>query len=269
MTERYEVLVGLLNLRAEPNGAILAQLPRAAELDAAGPPVVDAGQVTWLAVKPAGGSVTGYVCERFVARLDARGQDGPEPSGTTLEVTEERLRLLAPNSKPWITSALAASFPAVGGPFGILDNPRRLCHFLAQAAHESAGFRTLEEYGGPSYWRRYEGRADLGNTQAGDGVRYHGRGIFQLTGRANYRAMAGKITMPLEDDPDHVADPGVSLRTACEYWKARRLEAAADANDIVEVTRRVNGGRNGLTERQTYFRRAWSIWGVPGEPPGI
>ena len=169
--------------------------------------------------------------------------------------------MLTPTAKPWIIRSLTASFAAVVEPYGILANPRRLCHFLAQAAHESAGFRTLEEFGGATYWSRYEGRADLGNTNSGDGVRYHGRGIFQLTGRANYRSMGGKISVGLEDEPHLAAEGDVSLRTACEYWKSRRLEVPADSNDIREVTRRINGGFNGLADRQTYFRRAWSILG--------
>jgi predicted chitinase len=154
-------------------------------------------------------------------------------------------------------------------PVGNLADPRRLGLFRAQAADESAGFRTLEEYGGEPYWRRYEGRADLGNTNAGDGVLFHGRGIFQLTGRANYRAMGSRISMELEDDPHLAAEGDVSLRTACEYWKKRRLEALADSNDIHELTRRINGGYNGLAERQAYFRRAWSIWGDKGQPSGL
>ena len=265
--ERYEVLAGLLNLRDHPNGAILAKLSRGAELVATGAVVADAAMEPWLPVNLPGTKIMGYVCERFVARLHALGQDGPDASGSAMAVTEARLRLLAPTAKVWITSALATHFATVAASYGILKSPRRLCHFLAQAAHESDGFQTLEEYGGNAYWRRYEGRADLGNTQPGDGILYHGRGIFQLTGRANYRSMGGRISMGLEDDPHHVAEPDISLRTACEYWATRRLEVPADVNDIVELTRRVNGGTNGLAERQTYFRRAWSIWGEPGQRP--
>ena len=169
-------------------------------------------------------------------------------------MTKEQLLTLAPTAKAWIVTGLAANFSTIAEPYGILESPRRLCHFLAQAAHESAGFRTLEEYGGQPYWSRYEGRLDLGNNCAGDGVLYHGRGIFQLTGRANYRAMGTKISLGLEDDPHLAGEGDVSLRTACEYWKARRLQNPADSNDITEVTRRINGGFNGLAERKLYFR---------------
>lgn len=266
MADVYEVLVGSLNLRAAPGGQILTSLPRATQLAENGPPQV-VGDVTWLAVL-APGSVPGFVSAQYVASMTARGQEGPSatPDG---RVTDAHLRTLTPTAKPWIVASLTTSFAEVVGPYGILANPRRLCHFLAQAAHESAGFRTLEEFGGATYWSRYEGRHDLGNTISGDGIRYHGRGIFQLTGRANYRSMGGKISLALEDDPELAGEGDVSLRTACEYWRSRRIEAAADANDIREVTRRINGGFNGLADRQAYYRRAWSIWGDPGQPSGI
>jgi putative chitinase len=262
----YEVLAGSLNLRAAPGGQILKTLPRATQLGANGQPQTIDG-VTWLPVL-APGSVPGFVRAQYVALVTARGQEGPlaTPSG---EVTEARLRELTPTAKAWILASVTTSFADVVGPYGILANPRRLCHFLAQAAHESAGFRTLEEFGGATYWSRYEGRADLGNTNSGDAVRYHGRGIFQLTGRANYRSMGGRISLALEDEPHLAAEGDVSLRTACEYWKSRRIDVPADSNDIREVTRRINGGFNGLAERKTYYRRAWSIWGESGQPAGV
>jgi putative chitinase len=265
----YEVLAGLLNLRAQPGGQILTTLPRASQVIEIGPSVTEASGVTWRnvqALRP--GSPSGFVSSEYIAPVNALGQATAGASNDG-DVTPERLRMLTPTAKPWIIGSLARSFAAVVAPYGILVNPRRLCHFLAQAAHESAGFRTLEEFGGAVYWSRYEGRTDLGNTNDGDGVRYHGRGIFQLTGRANYRAMGGKIGLGLEDEPHLAAEGDVSLRTACEYWASRRIEIPADANDIREVTRRINGGFNGLADRQTYFRRAWSIWGVRDEPAGV
>ena len=269
MANIYEVLAGSLNLREQPGGRILTTLPRATQVTEVGPSRFDASNVTWLEVQALSpGSPSGFVSAQYLARVNALGQEGPDPTDTP-DVTADRLRMLTPTAKPWIISSLTASFAPVVEPYGILASPRRLCHFLAQAAHESAGFRTLEEFGGATYWSRYEGRADLGNTLSGDGVRYHGRGIFQLTGRANYRSMGGTISVGLEDEPHLAAEGDVSLRTACEYWRSRRLDVPADANDIREVTRRINGGFNGLADRQTYFRRAWSIWGVQGQPADI
>lgn len=266
MKNIFEVLVGALNVRESPGGAILTTLSRASRLEEKDDPYVGSDNVRWLAVTLLPHrSVSGYVCERYVSKLNAVGQAGPDAT-RELEVTAARLLMLSPTAKLWIVNALSAEFSDVTSRYGILATARRLCHFLAQAAHETAGLRTLEEFGGPSYWNRYEGRADLGNTQPGDGIRYHGRGIFQLTGRSNYRAIGTRIGKQLEDDPDLAGNGDISLLTACEYWKARKIEEAADGNDINEVTRRINGGHNGLAERQMYFRRAWSIWGQDGEP---
>ena len=195
------------------------------------------------------------------------------------DVTDDRLRMLTPTAKPWILAALTDNFAAVVGPYGILASQRRLCHFLAQAAHESAGFRTLEEFGGATYWSRYEGRTDLGNTNSGDGVRYHGRGIFQLTGRANYRAMGGKISVGLEDEPHLAAEGDVSLRTACEVLEIttarrpgrqqrhqgsdppnqRRVQRAGGSPDLFP-TRLVDLGRS----RSAGRRLTWNVGRLSG-----
>ncbi|HEU0097416.1 MAG TPA: peptidoglycan-binding protein [Allosphingosinicella sp.] len=137
-----------------------------------------------------------------------------------------------------------------------IDTPLRIAHFLAQCAHESDGFCTTEEY---ASGRAYEGRRDLGNNQKGDGPRYKGRGLFQLTGRANYRAYGPKVGIPdLVDRPERAADPAVSLLIACEYWKERRggLNRFADQDDIVTITKAINGGTNGLDDRRRYLARA-------------
>jgi putative chitinase len=133
----------------------------------------------------------------------------------------------------------------------------RISIFLAQACHETAGFATLEEYGGAKWFARYDGREDLGNTEPGDGARYHGRGIFMLTGRANYRQFGWKINADLEKHPERAAEPALSVRIALEYWKDRGLNALADKRDFLEVTRRINGGWNGLDHRMTLWGRAW------------
>ena len=180
-------------------------------------------------------------------------------SRPTLAVTAERLRAMAPKAKPDIVAGLTRDFDRLARENGVTTR-LRLCHFLAQAAHESDGFRTLEEYGGPAYFLRYEGRADLGNTQAGDGLRYHGRGIFQLTGRANYRRFGQIIGDDLENDPQRAKEPAISLSVAFAYWRERRIDSAADADDVAAVTKLINGGRNGLAERARYLDKAKAIW---------
>ncbi|MDP3255771.1 MAG: glycoside hydrolase family 19 protein [Bosea sp. (in: a-proteobacteria)] len=176
-----------------------------------------------------------------------------------LSVTTERLLRLAPVGRSAIVEGVAAGFDRSAAAAGIITRVR-LCHFLAQAAHETDRFRTLEEYGGPAYFARYDGRRDLGNTQAGDGARYRGRGIFQLTGRANYRRYGVLIGLDLEAAPERAKEPAVSLAIAFAYWRDRGCNAAADADDIVAVTRLINGGRNGLAQRAQLLALAKTIW---------
>lgn len=140
-----------------------------------------------------------------------------------------------------------------------IDTPLRASHFLAQACHESAHFRTLHEYASGA---AYEGRKDLGNVYAGDGVRYKGRGIFQLTGRANYRAYGALLGLDLENNPELAADPEISVRVACEYWKHKGLNGWADRDDLNEITRRINGGYNGLSDRAACLARAKQALGT-------
>jgi len=178
---------------------------------------------------------------------------------TLLSVTAERLRRLVPSGKPDIVAGVAAGFDGLAATAG-LTTRLRICHFLAQAAHETDRFRTLEEYGGQSYFARYEGRRDLGNIVAGDGARFHGRGIVQLTGRANYRRFGLAVGVDLEREPERAKEPEISLRVAFAYWRERGCNAAADADEIVRVTTLVNGGRNGLAERTRLLAAAKGIW---------
>lgn len=129
----------------------------------------------------------------------------------------------------------------------------RIAHFLGQTCHESAGFRTTEEF---ATGDAYEGRRDLGNTQKGDGRRYKGRGLLQLTGRANYREYGKVLKVDLENNPERAAEPVLSLRIACEYWKSRKINAACDRDDLITVTRLINGGTNGLEDRRGNTSRA-------------
>jgi putative chitinase len=174
-------------------------------------------------------------------------------------VTAERLLRLAPAARPAIVDGIATAFDRLASDAGITTS-LRLCHFLAQAAHETDGFRTLEEYGGPAYFARYDGRRDLGNTQTGDGARYHGRGIFQLTGRFNYRRYGGLVGIDLEAAPERAKEPAVSLAIAFAYWRDRGINTAADADDIAAVTKLINGGRNGLAARTRLLAVAKTIW---------
>jgi len=129
----------------------------------------------------------------------------------------------------------------------------RIAHFMGQVTHESAGFRTTEEFASGV---AYEGREDLGNIHAGDGKRYKGRGLIQLTGRTNYKKIGKIIGLPLEDNPELAAEPVTSLKIACEYWKTKRINSAADQDDLIKATTLVNGGLNGLEDRRIYLQKA-------------
>jgi putative chitinase len=137
-----------------------------------------------------------------------------------------------------------------------IDTRLRIAHFLAQTCHESAGFRTTEEF---ASGEAYEGRADLGNTRSGDGVRYKGRGLIQLTGRANYRSVGRALGIDLERNPALAAEPRLSLRIACEYWRSRNVNALCDRDDLIAVTRSINGGLNGLDDRRSLTTKAKAV----------
>ncbi|MEO0624731.1 MAG: peptidoglycan-binding protein [Pseudomonadota bacterium] len=134
-----------------------------------------------------------------------------------------------------------------------INTPLRIAHFLAQIAHESAGFRTTEEFASGA---AYEGRLDLGNTEKGDGKRFKGRGLIQLTGRANYKTFGDRMGIDLIANPETAAEPALSLRIACEYWADREINGPADRDDLITVTRRINGGLNGLEDRRNRLRKA-------------
>lgn len=129
----------------------------------------------------------------------------------------------------------------------------RVAHFLAQICEESAGLRTTEEF---ADGRQYEGRLDLGNTSPGDGPRFKGRGLLQLTGRANYKTYGDLLGLDLVDQPQTAADPPTSLLIACLYWKQHDINPLCDADNLPAVTRKVNGGLNGLEVRAQFLAKA-------------
>lgn len=140
-----------------------------------------------------------------------------------------------------------------------ITTPARQAAFLAQLAHESVQLRYFEELGDDEYFEEnYGGREDLGNTQPGDGARYHGRGPIQLTGRHNYREAGEALGLDLENNPERAADPDVGFRIAGWYWTSRNINEVADLGDagFVEVTERINGGTNGMDARWEYYERA-------------
>ncbi|MDK9704110.1 MAG: hypothetical protein OEL20_13330 [Sulfuritalea sp.] len=156
-----------------------------------------------------------------------------------------------------------------------IDTPQEYCHFLAQACHETDHFRTLREY---ASGRAYEGRADLGNTKPGDGVRFRGRGIFQTTGRANYLQLGikkGRRDLFI-NNPELLEQPEFAVWSACEYWLTRGLDdvanhadgdvlkkkyrrAVIDVSPVEYIGITINGGYNGMDERKRFYAIAQQV----------
>jgi putative chitinase len=136
-----------------------------------------------------------------------------------------------------------------------INTPLRAAHFLAQIIHESGSFNyTVELDSGLAY----EYRADLGNTQKGDGPRYKGRGFIQLTGRSNYAHYGLHLGEDLLDDPDLVATK-YPADVSGWFWANHSLNALADTDNVQAITRMINGGYNGLQDRIFYLQRAKAV----------
>lgn len=140
-----------------------------------------------------------------------------------------------------------------------IDTPLRIAAFLAQIGHESGGLRYVREIWGPtSAQQRYEGRADLGNTRPGDGRRYLGRGLIQITGRSNYEQVGRALGIDAVGEPEVLESPLYASLSAGWFWDSRRLNAMADVRDLHTITRRINGGYNGLQDRLVRYGAALS-----------
>ena len=157
--------------------------------------------------------------------------------------------------------------------FGI-NTPAREAAFVAQLAHESGQLRFMEEIWGPTdAQRRYEPASTLatrlGNTDPGDGKRFKGRGPIQITGRSNYQRFGGLLSLDLIAAPERAAVPDTAFRIAALFWKKNGLNELADqvtADAFREITRRINGGFNGLDDRKKFYATACSVLGVVSPP---
>ena len=169
-------------------------------------------------------------------------------------ITLDELRRICPLSKPTTLDLYVEPLNAAMNEFEI-NNVARETMFLAQVAHESGGFHYVQEIASGA---AYEGRADLGNIEPGDGVRFKGRGLIQITGRANYDSCGQALSLPLLDSPELLEQPVNAARSAGWFWQTHGLNQIADVGDFVHITKRINGGTNGLADRQAYLARAQS-----------
>lgn len=153
-------------------------------------------------------------------------------------------------------SHLRKLLPAYG-----ITHELQIVHFLSQLAHESGSFRFTEEL---ASGEAYEGRADLGNSEKGDGKRFKGRGLIQLTGRKNYTAYSEATGIDYVKKPKLLSSsPKVAVDVACWFWKTHGLnELSRDSDDVRAVTRIINGGQNGIDDRIDFLRRARGLMGV-------
>lgn len=167
-----------------------------------------------------------------------------------------------------ISAALADRwYPHVEGvlfEFGIASRERAAA-FIAQVGHESGGFTLTRELWGPtSAQTRYEGRADLGNTQPGDGSRFRGRGLIQITGRANYEKVSKAFGVDVTASPELLELPEMAARSAGWWWANHGCNELADAGDFDALTRRINGGLNGIDDRRARWETAKKALGAKG-----
>jgi putative chitinase len=171
-----------------------------------------------------------------------------------------------------------------------INTPARVAAFVAQCAHESGGFRFLSEnlnYKAeslsrvwPKYFkdaataqkyahnpeaianRAYANRMGNGSEASGDGWRFCGRGLIQLTGRSNYQAFADSIETDINDIPEYLATFEGAVQSACWFWENNNLNKWADTGDILTLTKKINGGTLGLAERQKHYEHALHVLGV-------
>ena len=217
-----------------------------------------------------------------------------------MTLTEQQLAAMIPGNtrvSEW-HRALVEILPKYG-----INTQRRIAHFISQCAHESNNFRSLEEnlnyspeallrvfprYFGPGkananeYARNPEKLANyvymdvnrtprgaLGNTQPGDGWRFRGRGLKQLTGRNNYAAFGKSIGMTAEQAAEYVATEKGAIESACWFWNTNRLNTIADTDNVVLMTQRINGGDIGLADRQRRYNEAMRILGDSNSPSEV
>lgn len=137
-----------------------------------------------------------------------------------------------------------------------LSTPLRLAHFLAQVGHESGSLHYHEEI---ASGEKYEMRLSLGNTEKGDGVKFKGRGLIQITGRANYKAYGDSVGIDFIANPSLLGQTPHAVDSAGWFWNLKKLNALADKDDLLHITKRINGGTNGIADRKARLANAKKV----------
>jgi putative chitinase len=212
-------------------------------------------------------------------------------------ITPARLRLIAPSVSPLRAEAYAPALEGVRDRAD-LSTPRRVCHFLAQVAHETGGFSALTEamayrdpvrldrlssqVKGPDHAAQliacgaeaigncvYGGRMGNGEAASGDGYRYRGRGFLMITGRSAYARVQTETGLPVLDQPQLLGQPKAAATAAALYWASREINGAADADDVRAVTALINGPAClGLADRARWLARVKAVFLTPPADQG-
>ena len=175
-----------------------------------------------------------------------------------MSITPQQLLQILPNAGP-VAGAFVPVLNAAMVHYQIIG-PKRVAAFIAQIGHESGQLKYVKEIWGPTAAQaKYEGRKDLGNTVAGDGSKYRGRGLIQITGRANYIACGEGLGLDLVKQPELLENPQHACMSAAWFWATKGLSTLADAGEFDKITRRINGGQNGAADRQALYARALKV----------
>ena len=172
-----------------------------------------------------------------------------------MNISSADLRTIMPQAKQSNIDAFVQPINDTCDEFKI-NTPQRQAAFLAQIAHESGQLRYSEEL---ASGEAYEGRKDLGNTLSGDGVRYKGRGLIQITGKENYARCGSALGVDLLAEPERLKEPELAARSAGWFWFTHGCNELADADDFQRITRRINGGLNGYDDRVAFWERAKEV----------
>ena len=140
-----------------------------------------------------------------------------------------------------------------------INTPKRIAAFIAQIAHESGSLKYVEEIASGA---AYEGNKGLGNAQPGDGIKFKGRGLIQLTGRANYKLVGQALNYDFISKPEDLELPGPACYSAAWFWDSRQLNTLADKDDFLGITKKINGGTNGLEDRKKHWATAKKVLGI-------
>lgn len=175
-----------------------------------------------------------------------------------MPITEQQLLQILPNAGRNAGVFVTALNTAMNR-YGIVG-VARVAAFIAQVGHESGQLRWVREIWGPTVQQAgYEGRADLGNIVKGDGSKYRGRGLIQVTGRANYAACGEALGLDLISKPELLELPQNAAMSAAWFWSTNGLNTPADQGQFAKITRRINGGLTGQGDRQALYDKALKV----------